>query len=259
MPRTPGKKRVAVKKRLDRSHSFWHDLCQKYVQGKYSSCNTFLRSQESGLDVSIEDSRTFQRVLVKFKDGSLKNDDKKRNKALPYEDIRAKLIEYIELREHLYIRDKCGLSWALLKEKALVFGEQLGHGGTFKAGDSFIQGALHAANKRGVFLHGEGMEMTLEEQIVNKYCFIVGMRDKMEEYNVSLDCVYNADQTGLFFNKLPNCMYINCEDKNYRRVKQMKSKDRVTLMVASSAAGAKIPLFMVGKSKQPECFRLLRS
>ncbi len=36
----------------------------------------------------------------------------------------------------------------------------------------------------------------------------------------------------------------------------MKSKDRVTLMVASSAAGAKILLFMVGKLKQLECFRL---
>jgi hypothetical protein len=256
MPRTPGKKRVA-KKRLDRSHSFWHDLCRKYVQGKYSSCNAFLRSADSGSDVSIHDARTFQRALLKFKEGSLKNDDKKRKKASPYEDIRAKLIEYIELRERLYKRDKCGLSWALLKEKALIFGEQLGHGGTFKAGDSFIQGALQAANKKGVFLHGEGMEMTLEEQIVNKHCFIVGMREKMEEYNISLDRVYNADQTGLFFNKLPNRMYINCNEKHYRGVKQMKSKDRVTLMVASSAAGAKIPLFMVGKSKQPECFRLL--
>ena len=48
MPRTPGKKWVAVKKRLDRSHSFWHDLCRKYVQGKYSSCNAFLRSASKG-------------------------------------------------------------------------------------------------------------------------------------------------------------------------------------------------------------------
>jgi hypothetical protein len=44
--------------------------------------------------------------------------------------------------------------------------------------------------------------------------------------------------------------------KDYCGVKQMKSKDRVTLMVASSAAGAKILLFMVGKLKQLECFRL---
>jgi hypothetical protein len=39
-------------------------------------------------------------------------------------------------------------------------------------------------------------------------------------------------------------------------MKQMKSKDHITLMVAISAVGAKIPLFMVGKSKQPICFKL---
>ncbi len=98
---------------------------------------------------------------------------------MPYEEIRAKLIEYIELRERLYKRDKCGLSWSLLKQKALIFGEQLGHGGTFKAGDSFIQGVLNAGNKRGVFLHGGGMEMALEEQLVKKHSFVVGIRDKM--------------------------------------------------------------------------------
>ena len=101
------------------------DLCRKYVQGKYSSCNAFLRSAESGSDVSIQDARTFNRALKKFKDGGLINDDKKRKK----EDIRAKLIYYIEPQEQIYKRDKCGLSWALLKQKSLVFAEQLGHGG----------------------------------------------------------------------------------------------------------------------------------
>jgi hypothetical protein len=37
----------------------------------------------------------------------------------------------------------------------------------------------------------------------------------------------------------------------------MKSKDRVTLMVYSFAAGAKLPLFMVGAAKQPLCFNYL--
>jgi len=51
-------------------------------------------------------------------------------------------------------------------------------------------------------------------------------------------------------------MYVSAARKDYRGVKQMKSKDRVTLMVATSAVGGKIPLFMVGKAKAPECFRL---
>ena len=82
------------------------------------------------------------------------------------------------------------------------------------------------------------------------------MRDNIEKYNISLNRIYNADQTGLFFNKLPNRIYVDKAAKDYRGVKQMKSKDRVTLMVATSATGEKIPLFMVGKAKSPECFRL---
>jgi hypothetical protein len=229
-------------------------MCQKFENGKYSSESAFLCSKDSG-DLNLYDQRTFNRWLKKFRQGELKNDDKKRNKKSPYDDVRAKLIEYIELRERLYKRDKCGLSWALLKQKALVFAKNLGHD-DFKAGDSFIHGALKSGNKRSVSLHGEGMEMSEDEQMAKKKLFLDSMRDVMEKNNIPLKRVYNADQTGLFFNKLPNRIYIDKEAKDYRGVKQMKSKDRVTLMVATSAIGDKIPLFMVGKAKNPECFRL---
>jgi hypothetical protein len=82
------------------------------------------------------------------------------------------------------------------------------------------------------------------------------MRDKMDKYNIPLEHVYNADQTGLFFNKLPNRIYVDKASNDYDGVKQMKSKDQLTLMVAISAGGEKIPLLMVGKAKSPECFRL---
>jgi hypothetical protein len=39
-------------------------------------------------------------------------------------------------------------------------------------------------------------------------------------------------------------------------VKQMKSKDRIALMICTSASGEKVPLAIVGKAKKPECFRL---
>jgi hypothetical protein len=82
------------------------------------------------------------------------------------------------------------------------------------------------------------------------------MRDNMDKYNIPLNRIYNADLTGLFFNKLPGRIYVDKAAKDYHGVKQMKSKDWVTLMVATSAAGEKIPLFMVGKAKSPECFQL---
>ena len=36
----------------------------------------------------------------------------------------------------------------------------------------------------------------------------------------------------------------------------MKSKDRITLMICTSADGKKVPLAVVGKSKKPHCFNL---
>jgi len=241
-------------KRDDRSHSFWHAACEKFVNGKYASESAFLRSKDSG-DLGIQDQRTFNRWLKQFRQGSLKNDDYKRSKSSPYDDVKAKLLEYIELRERLFKRDKCGLSWSVLKHKALHFAEQLGHK-DFKAGDYFIKRVLDSGNKRCVSLHGEGMEMSEEEKAEKKQEFLNSMRDNIEKYNISLNRIYNADQTGLFFNKLPNRIYVDKAAKDYRGVKQMKSKDRVTLMVATSATGEKIPLFMVGKAKSPECFRL---
>ncbi len=61
----------------------------------------------------------------------------------------------------------------------------------------------------------------------------------MECSNITLDQLHNADQTGLFFNKLSNHIYIDKEAKDYHGVKQMKKKDHSTLMVASSASGKK--------------------
>jgi hypothetical protein len=75
----------------------------------------------------------------------------------------------------------------------------------------------------------------------------------VEFYDVSVDHVYNDDQTGLFYNKLPNRIYVNKDQHDYHGIKLMKRKDQVTLMVASSGAGKKLPFFMVGKSKKPEC------
>jgi len=223
-PKKRHKRQIVAKPRVDRTQAFWHNLCLQFSRSKFSSANAFLRSEESGPDVSVEDARTFTRNLQKFKDGTLINQDRKRNKLSPYEDVRARLLEYIQIRERLYIRDKCGLSWALLKQKALDFAKQLGHGETFKAGDSFIQNALIAGNKKSIALHGEGMEMSLEDQQERHSSFMSLMRSTMEEHHVTLDRVYNADQTGLFFNKLPNRMYVSKDASGYRGVESQNNQ-----------------------------------
>ena len=74
--------------------------------------------------------------------------------------------------------------------------------------------------------------------------------------NIGIDSIYNGDQAGLWYRKLPNCMYFP-EDvgKSKRGTKQMKDKDRITMMVCTSATGLKIPLAVIGTAATPECFR----
>jgi hypothetical protein len=86
-----------------------------------------LRSEESGQDVSLKHQSTFNQALKRYNSGELPNNGSKRNRPSPYEDVKEKVLEYIEFQARLYKRDKCGLSWALLKHKSLVFAEQLGH------------------------------------------------------------------------------------------------------------------------------------
>jgi hypothetical protein len=100
------------------------------------------------------------------------------------------------------------------------------------------------------------MDTSKEDQAKNQETFFSSLREAMEKFDITLDHLYNADQTGLFYNKLPNSVYIYEDQQDYRSVKQMKRKDQVMLMVASSASGKKVPLFMAGKSKNPECFKL---
>ncbi len=61
------------RKREDLLHSFWYDLCQKYVSGKWKSESAFLCSEESGEAVSMQHQKTFNSALKKFRDGLLRN------------------------------------------------------------------------------------------------------------------------------------------------------------------------------------------
>ena len=79
----------------------------------------------------------------------------------------------------------------------------------------------------------------------------------VDKYDLDPSCVYNADQTGLYYQKLPNWMYVNAKKKkSYAGVKQMKDKTQIIVMVCTAASNYKCPLAVVGKSKRPQCFSL---
>ena len=90
--------------------------------------------------------------------------------------------------------------------------------------------------------------------------------DQMEEWYQTLsiilkeyspDNVYNADETGIFFQCLPD-KTLEFKNKDCHGGKQ--SKERITAMVCTNMSGTdKRPLLVIVKSSKPRCFNNVKS
>ncbi|GFS78452.1 tigger transposable element-derived protein 1 [Trichonephila clavipes] len=76
----------------------------------------------------------------------------------------------------------------------------------------------------------------------------------IEDGDYSADQVFNADETGLYWKKMPNRTYIAKEEKTASGHKA--SKDRVTLLLCSNASGDRMlkPL-LINKSLRPHALK----
>lgn len=73
--------------------------------------------------------------------------------------------------------------------------------------------------------------------------------------NYKLEDIYNADEFGLFYQCLPNkTLHLQSEKCSGGK----HSKVRLTGMAAASANGEKLPMFVIGKSRKPRCFKNIR-
>ena len=98
-------------------------------------------------------------------------------------------------------------------------------------------------------LHGEAADVDLAAVADG----IASLREEISHFDP--ENVYNMDETGLNFRLLPRQTYVHRTEKNVRGTKSMKSKDQVTLYIATNATGSrKVPLSMIGSLKNPRCF-----
>ena len=80
------------------------------------------------------------------------------------------------------------------------------------------------------------------------------LQEVMEKEGLTLEQLYNCDETGLYYRMLPAKTLASRYEKGAERMK--KQKDRVTLMACSNATGNhKLPLVLIGKSANPRCFK----
>jgi transposase-like protein len=155
---------------------------------------------------------------------------RKRIISSPYHEVEDKLVKYIELRRERYSEDRCGLSFQYLQCKALQFAQSIYDGeklAKFKASPGFISNLLKRNELVSLKLRGEAGEVSHEEAEANMTAFRANLLKDISKYNIPLDRIFNADQTGLFYQQLPNRMYCPKKERtSMRGVKQMKDKQR---------------------------------
>ncbi len=66
------------------------------------------------------------------------------------------------------------------------------------------------------------------------------------------NCVFNLDETALFYQQTSNRSYVHCKGN---RSGGKKSKNRITITLIASFGGEKLPIQVIGKSKQPRIFK----
>ncbi|TPX30017.1 hypothetical protein SmJEL517_g06295 [Synchytrium microbalum] len=98
--------------------------------------------------------------------------------------------------------------------------------------------------------HGEAGGVDLD--------LVVNGREELEQIlaEFRFEDIYNADETGLFYRLQPDrTMALKDDDSPGTK----KSKDRVTVMITTNAAGtSSIPPYVIGQSMKPRCFACIR-
>ena len=106
------------------------------------------------------------------------------------------------------------MSWSFLKEnpRAYELDEESDKYQQFNASPGWISNLLKRHDMTGVNLHGEAEEMDKEKRIATMIKWYGTFLATLKETGVGPGCVYNADQTGLFYTKLPNILYVLIEN-----------------------------------------------
>lgn len=95
-----------------------------------------------------------------------------------YAVVEKEFIDYVRKRSEAYQQDKCGLSWLIMKDKALFIYDNLfppserdPHFPIFKASSSWISKTLKRNNIVGVSLHGEASDVDPIDSVIAMEAF----------------------------------------------------------------------------------------
>ena len=144
----------------------------------------------------------------------------------------------------------------ILKAKALEIYQKLsdsrdgvGPMNKFVASDGWLWRFSKRHGIRQLNLQGE--KLSADKPAADE--FVVEFRDFVRG-NYTLDQIFNCDESGLYYKMLPQKTLASHFEKSADGRKSQK--ERVTINACSNASGTiKLPLLLIGKSKNPRCFK----
>lgn len=148
-------------------------------------------------------------------------------------------------------QNRIPINGTIIQAKAKQLGELLNIQ-NFSASAGWLQRLKKRAGLKWKCLTGDAAEADEEEAaswLINVF------QPLMAQYNEN--DVFNADEGALFFKCLPG-KTMALKNENCKNEK--KSKERITMMVGCNMTGTeKLPMFVIGKSKRPRCFKGVKS
>lgn len=143
------------------------------------------------------------------------------------------------------------ISGPILQEKALFFRNKLEEGEKdFTASSGWLDRWKKRYGIRQLEICGE--KLSADSEIVAKFC--EKFQNIIQQENLTLDQVYNCDETGLNYKMLPSKTLASQEEKAAPGLK--KSKERVTVLAAANASGHhKLQLMVIGKAAKPRALK----
>ena len=137
------------------------------------------------------------------------------------------------------------LTGRLIQEKAVMFSMETGHD-DFTASNGWLDRWKKRFNVKCNVLSGESADVSEETVLEWKQ----RLPSLCEGYN--LKDIFNADETGLYYRAMPTRSMV-AKDDTCKGVKI--SKERITVMLAASGTGEKLPPLIIGKAKKPRSFQ----
>ena len=141
---------------------------------------------------------------------------------------------------------RCGYFSFNIKTKAIDFAEKISIE-NFHASDGWLDRWKKRYNVSFKKISGEVNARTDEMTAPWAEITLPTMLSKYE-----LNQIYNADEFCLFYRAQPEK---SLHVKDERCVGGKHSKLRLTGLAAANAAGEKLPIFVIGKSESPRCFK----